>query len=185
MESFLELIPDYNVSIQLEPKSYSYIGMWDSEYISATVQVTQDDYYYFYKSYSWHDGNVYNNYLDYNLYIPEFNQAFDVIVANLLSNPNMYDFDVYLYWDDYLSAGQHTIWDYIDINQTTREINSWYYIVLLTYTAPSYQQWTFPNPSMNGFLPNMNSSDLFKVTFGLDEDDWAEPLEIHIEPWWD
>lgn len=45
--------------------------------------------------------------------------------------------------------------------------------LVLIWEADTYQEWTFPNPTFNGFLPNMTSSE-FKTMLGIDESSWTK-----------
>ncbi|MFB0517087.1 MAG: hypothetical protein ACETWG_10875, partial [Candidatus Neomarinimicrobiota bacterium] len=56
---------------------------------------------------------------------------------------------------------------------------------IITFDAATYAEWVFPNPSINGFLPDIASDADFKATFGITEQDFleakAEPLVIPFE----
>ena len=54
------------------------------------------------------------------------------------------------------------------------------YDAVLRWTATTYDMWDFPNPTLNGFLPEVITSDEFKRTFGFSSATWRPGVVI---PW--
>ena len=51
------------------------------------------------------------------------------------------------------------------------------YDAVLTWTAASFDEWIFPDPTLNGFLPGMTDAGL-KLLFGITAADWERSVLI-------
>ena len=45
------------------------------------------------------------------------------------------------------------------------------YIPILTWSAETFEEWIFQDPTLGGILPGMTDAE-FKRIFGITEDDW-------------
>lgn len=64
-----------------------------------------------------------------------------------------------------------------------RDSSWWYdyfYTGVITWEAQSFSEWIFPNPTFNGFLPDM-TDESFKNTFGINAEDWDRVIRIEFD----
>ncbi len=55
-----------------------------------------------------------------------------------------------------------------------------YVYVAVTWDANTFSGWMFPNPSINGLLPDINTDLQFKALMGLTSQDWAKQMEFRL-----
>ncbi len=51
------------------------------------------------------------------------------------------------------------------------------YDAILTFDAATFNDWIFPDPTMNGFFPGMTDADL-KLLLGISIDNWQQTVVI-------
>ncbi|MEE9162474.1 MAG: hypothetical protein V3U35_05830, partial [Candidatus Neomarinimicrobiota bacterium] len=188
VSDFKSLLPDYSVSVGRDT-SYDYGDYYSlSIDVSDVIDVGSTGYYSYYRDHSydsWDDEEYqYVDTTSYYLAIPRFTWAVDSLISELRGNPGLSHWNVYINWGSNLNAGQQTIQTTVYYSYETRIADFAYYTGILTFDAATYAEWVFPNPPINGFLPDIISDADFKATFGITEADFAEvsePLVIHFE----
>jgi hypothetical protein len=165
------LLPDYSVSVGRDVSYDDYY--WDSgeSYITTTIDAGAGGFFYYYRSYSWDRYGYEYVYADSNISIPAFEIVFENKVEELHLIEGLESMYVTLYWGNSLSAGQNNIgetlyWNYY----ATSEQYVTYYPILI-WTAETFDQWIFPDPTFGGILPGMTDAE-FKRIFGITEEDW-------------
>ena len=79
-------------------------------------------------------------------------------------------------------------WEYWDGQQYVIDsflYNVFPYIdVFITWDADTFAQWVFPNPTINGILPDVDTDAKFKALFGLTEQTWAKQtgFRLYLDP---
>ena len=177
ISDFKALLPDYEVSIEVRPDDYWYEYHYDSQVITDNVDIPMSGYYYWERYYSHYEGEPGSSYFDANLSIPGFEQAFDTAMEEMLNDPNISSFWLSLYWSGTYEEGLHVISSPLSMEWHENVGTGYQYVVVLTYTAGSFSEWIFPNPTFNGLLPGMTDASL-KTIFGFDEDAWLQGLEF-------
>lgn len=179
IQDFKELFPAYTVNVEIDSTSYDYDYHYATETVSAGVEADSlGSYYYWSRWYVWDQWGYYDEDFYSNISVPEFDAAFDAVLAALSADPSVAYFYLSLYWGEYLSPGYNTI--SADLEQSWETMTPGAaYVVILTWEAASYYQWILPNPTFNGVLPNMSDPE-FKQVFGLTEENWAPQLEIYF-----
>ena len=173
IQDFKQLLPAYTISVVRDTIDFDYQWEYGTSTIAATVYFPQTGYYYNNRSYSWFSEGYAYQFADSNINIPEFKQAVDLIITQLKEIPNIRSYSVNLSWGSYLDAGNRQIqqdmwWDY-----SAETPSQAVFIPVMTWTADSFQEWYFPDPTFNGILPGMTDSE-FKRIFGIEADDWSK-----------
>jgi hypothetical protein len=75
-----------------------------------------------------------------------------------------------------LAAGPATIQATISYSYGVEQLSSISYVPSLTWQANSFAEWTFPNPTFNGLLPGVTTSDEFKRIFGIQAANWSKTM---------
>ncbi len=73
------------------------------------------------------------------------------------------------YWDGY-EYREDSVISYIDE----------YYAVIITWDADTFNEWIFPNPSINGLFPDVSSDIEFKSLFGMTPDMWQKQMRLDL-----
>jgi len=160
------LFPAYTVSLDTQAVDWHYI--WDSDSITATVQISSSDYYSWYRYASYDYGQLMWGYDSRPFAAPGWDQAFDAKVQQLRDKPYCY---ISIYYSGYLSQGTQTLNDelYYSYDEPTRER----YTPRITWQANSFSEWILPNPTFGGLFPGMTDSR-FKQIVGMTADDWEK-----------
>ncbi len=56
----------------------------------------------------------------------------------------------------------------------------YFWVAVIIWDANSFDQWFFPNPTVNGILPEITTDLMFKQTFGIDAGDWKKEVRFEI-----
>jgi hypothetical protein len=171
------LFPPYTASVGRDTSDYDWFWFYDDTLISATVNIPVENFYYYNRSYSWNNSGYEDFYTNANLSIPEFDQAFEEIVAELKQMSGIQYIYVQLnWWGDYLTVGQHAINDLtLSWNYEYKMAQSASYYPRITWTANSFDQWILPDPTFGGVLPGMTDAE-FKRIFGVTAEGWEKTL---------
>ncbi|MCP4568109.1 MAG: hypothetical protein GY841_11070 [FCB group bacterium] len=54
-------------------------------------------------------------------------------------------------------------------------------LITITWEANSFAEWEFPNPTINGILPDITTDAAFKDLVGLTADDWTKVMELPLD----
>ena len=178
VSDFKALLPPYSVTVQ---RALSDDHTHDGGSINVNADVTPDvaGNYRYYRSHHVEDGFESTD-VDTTISIPEFGAVFDSLVTVFVNNQNINYFQVHLDWNGFLNEGSNSISTmvYYDIEISTgREI----YSALITFVANNLSEWEFPNPTMNGFLPDLTTDAEFKRIFGIVEADFEKEIEIPFD----
>jgi hypothetical protein len=170
IEDLKEKLPDYTIAIQNHPVKNKD---WGSKEISvkASITVANASYYYYY-----HYSSFWNeDYKNSNIEIPKFDQVYDSVYTVLKGKDNISDFYMDLWWNQELAPGSYIITAtlFFQYEYTRIEFNL-YLPSSFTWNDP-FDQWIFPDPTFNGFLPGMTDAE-FKRIFGITEDKWEESI---------
>ena len=187
IQDFKSLLPDYTVAVGRDT-SYE-LGEHHDDYFSipALVDVPTSAWYHWYREHSYNAeyDDEYHEVDTSGFSIPVVNAVVDSLLEVFSGDNTLARWSVSAHWNGSLSQGQHLI--YVDVwySYWTR-IPEWsYYTGILAWDAASYSEWTFPNPSFNGLLPDITSDAVFKSTFGITESDFLnmadDPLVIKFD----
>jgi len=167
------MLPAYSISVGKDT-SWDYLGSWNNSIsCQATITVPGSDNYYFNKFCDWDKWDGFDQWEDYNIYVGEFANKVDSLKSDFSSQSDISYYNISIYWNSYLDAGSNTINGNIYYNYDKETKSSIYYFPIITWNANSFQEWIFPDPTFNGFLPGMTDSE-FKRIFGITEDDWEK-----------
>ena len=75
-----------------------------------------------------------------------------------------------------LTIGSHTV--AIPYQTYTYVATSYAYAPVITWTADTFDEWVWPNPTFNGILPGMGSSSQLLSTFGITAAQWTKQVEL-------
>jgi hypothetical protein len=81
-------------------------------------------------------------------------------------------YDTSWYWTSY--------WDGYEWHDTLLFNLASYPAVVITWDADTFEQWVFPNPSINGLLPDITTDAAFKQLFGLTPDMWQKQMQLDL-----
>ncbi len=68
----------------------------------------------------------------------------------------------------------------ISVDGVVLIINCPVYNPVLVWEADDVESWIWPDPTLNGFFPEITTTEEFLTTFGIDADDWEKRFVI---PW--
>ena len=52
------------------------------------------------------------------------------------------------------------------------------FVPVIHWTASSFSQWTWPDPTFHGLLPSMQSNSQFLSIFGIQESGWQQDVTL-------
>lgn len=161
IQNFKALVPAYTVIAEIENGERYY---WNSMSVSAIV--TGDSSYKHYNRYHQiSNGKTTSN--QWGETISEFDSQFDALKDSLINNSIFYD---YLYmslnWWGYPN-GPTNISATINYEYN---IQTEYYVPVITWDATSFDNWILPDPTFNGLFPGMTDAQ-FKQTFNINASD--------------
>ncbi len=188
IQDFKALLPDYSVSVGRDT-AWDY-GDWQQMQINdiqVTVNVPAEGFYSYYRNHWWDSWEDYE-YQDIdtmNLSLPRVNEIVDSLLAIFRAADTLGHWDIGTGWYGWLNAGENIIYTGIWYGYEPRYPDWVYYTGMLSWDAETYTEWTFPDPTFNGFLPDIADDADFKATFGIEEEDFldmqGEPLVIPFE----
>jgi hypothetical protein len=168
-------LPDYSVDVAAE--DFSLGSDWYNGHIPMnTIITTQtaDEYPYYSRSFYWYGGEDTYDYFYNNISIPRFDEVFDSLKTELMSNPKITYFSLYTYWSGYYAtAGDYQVYAELYYDYEIERSLMTIYAPVLTWSANSFSEWIFPDPTFNGFLPGMTDAE-FKRIFGIQSADWEK-----------
>ena len=167
------LLPDYTVSVGRDTSNDDYNWFYGQSQVSTTVNVATEDFYYYYRSYSWDRYGFEYVYEDSNLAVPAFEIASKNKVAELRQLEGIESMYLSLYWSSSLAVGQNNIEETLYWDYQARLPGFVAYYPILTWTADSFEEWILPDPTIGGILPGMTDAE-FKRIFGITEENWEE-----------
>jgi hypothetical protein len=173
VQDLKSLFPSYSVLVGKDTSYDDYYWDYGQSQVYATVNVGMNDFYFYYRQYSWEEDGFENVYEDSNLAVPAFEIAFKNKIADLREMEGIESMNLTLYWSLSLGAGESNIdetlyWDY-----QIRASEFVIYYPILTWTAETFDQWILPDPTIGGILPGMTDPE-FKRIFGITDDDWED-----------
>lgn len=164
-------LPGYTVAVRKEALRQEYD--WEFGDVDVTTDVTvgiSGSYYYYRSFYLYADGDS-STYENISIDIPRFSEVFDSLKTTLMNKSGLSYMGVSVYFYGYFFAGSNSATATFYYNyETSRPLFS-VYLPVITWNANSFNEWIFPDPTLNGFLPGM-TDQVFKITFGIDGDDW-------------
>ena len=51
---------------------------------------------------------------------------------------------------------------------------------VITWTANSFAEWIWPDPTLHGVLPGMGNSSQLLSTFGITAQNWSKQVELAV-----
>jgi hypothetical protein len=60
----------------------------------------------------------------------------------------------------------------------TNLVSQYTYSPVITWTADTFAQWIWPDPTLHGLLPGMGSSSQLLTTFGITADNWTKEVSL-------
>ena len=111
-----------------------------------------------------------------------------VDMSSLFDNPIDGIFSLLPPYTSEIGAVQDTIWYYwwywdgyeYRMDSAISYIDE-FYAVIITWDADTFNDWAFPNPSINGLFPDVNSDVEFKSLFGLTPDMWQKQMQLDLD----
>ncbi len=159
--NFKAMVPAYTVLAEIE---YGERYYWNSMSVSATVTGDSSVKYYN-RYYQISNGKTTSN--QWGETIPEFDSQFDALKDSLINNSIFYDYlYMSLYWSGY-PKGSTNIFATLSYEYN---IQTEYYVPVITWVATSFDNWILPDPTFNGLFPGMTDA-LFKQTFNINASD--------------
>ncbi len=108
-------------------------------------------------------------------------------VSKIFTNPINGIFNLLPPYSSEVGSGLDTMWwhwEYWDGQQYVSDSEIWdiqpYLAVVITWDANTFSGWNFPNPTINGILPDINTDTKFKALFGLTTQDWTKQMEFRL-----
>ncbi len=166
-------LPNYSINVFGVDVTSGYESFEEDMAVRAELSVSEDNYYYYNRSYSWYGGGQAYDYFDSNVDIPGFDTAFDSLVTALMAKPNIKYIYIDVSWGESLTAGNYIITEEFYVYHAKERTLFRAYVPALTWQANSFSTWIFPDPTFNGFMPGMTDSE-FKRVFGITADDWEK-----------
>jgi len=165
------LLPEYSISVGSDISYDDYYEDYGESYITTTIDAGDGGFFYYYRSYSWdHYGYEYD-YADSNISVPAFEIVFKNKVEELRQIEGLQSMYLSIYWGNTLPAGENNIGEtlYWSYYKTSEQYVT--YFPILNWTAETFDQWIFPDPTFGGIFPGMTDTE-FKRIFGITEEDW-------------
>ena len=107
--------------------------------------------------------------------------AVDLQLAAWNADPHWYGFGMITFWTDmydFTPGTTQTVDVYWFRESTT--VDAYMYIPVLTFSATDFSTWVgqFPDPSMHGLMPAMETGQQVVEFFGIDGEDWEPTMKI-------
>lgn len=110
-------------------------------------------------------------------------------VSKIFTNPINGIFTLLPPYSSYVVPEEDTTWYYFDrwddqLQQYVPDSSVWgitsYMDVIITWDADTFAGWIFPNPTINGILPDIDTDAKFKALLGLTEPMWQKQMVLKI-----
>ncbi|MCK4413188.1 MAG: hypothetical protein KAY32_06565 [Candidatus Eisenbacteria sp.] len=175
------LLPDYTV--QVAPHEYDSYSSYNSDYETRTVQIPASGHYY---------ASLDVHYDDYELaWASSYgDQTIQDVLSEVVNGrvaliQEQEDWNGYYYGSAYysgnLSAGEQSI--SIHWSEYFATADTWVYVPTITWDAEDFDSWVWPDPDLNGLLPEIASSQEFLSLFGVTENDWEHEWTLDWADW--
>jgi hypothetical protein len=169
-------LPDYTVTVRKQALEHDYEWYYGEHLIETQAQIEVDGTYSYYRNFSqYSDGDTYI-YEQIDIDIPRLTEVFDSLLTEMQNIPNVGYYSLYVYFSQYLTTGTHSINASIYYNYEIRKPMFEVYIPVITWDADTFNNWIFPDPTLNGFLPGM-TDQMLKTILGIDETDWEKTFD--------
>ena len=178
VQDWKNLLPSYTPSAKQEPYSVNYWYEFAPD--TAYVDVPSTNYYSGGYTLSLHsDGTWY----EYSYGSPELSAALKRVVGRqhdrIAALPGWTGaFSGSAYFNNTLTAGLQSI--PVEGNDTyeTAAVSVW--VPVITWQAASYSEWVagWPDPTLHGLLPEIQTPDQLMTTFGMNAARWKQELVL-------
>ncbi len=173
VSDYKTIFPEYSVEVvEGEPHNE-----WEYVYENIEVEVTVEtmDYSYWSKYQSWYNGELqYEDENQNNAVSQDLEDIWDVMISEYLSPT--YD-HVGLWLTCYFEPTQigiNTVTAYREV-EYSHEVR--YATPVITWDATTFDEWIFPNPTLNGALPDM-TDERIKLLFEIDASEWEQVITL-------
>jgi len=167
VQDWKAMLPTYTVSLDTVANDYDYV--WGDTSNTAQVVISSSQYYQWYRSANYEDGERYWFYENINFYVPEWEEIWGEWEAELINKPNAYL--SFSYYGEYLDSGQYDLTVYINFSYDGP--TGWGYAPRITWQADRFEDWIFPDPTLRGLLPGM-TDQRFKEIFDMSGEGWEK-----------
>jgi len=178
---FKSLLPTYTVTVGRDT-AYSEDYIWNELSVSGEITI---DVVGTYKYNRMHRYNIWDDReyaeVDTSVSIPEFTRLVDSLLADFRADASLSDWYISIYWQGTFEAGTYLVNSSVYYSKTTRTADYSFYTGIITFAADNYADWTFQVENLNGFLPEITSSDVFKAFFGFVEADFEKETIIDFD----
>ncbi len=179
IQDYKALLPPYTVRVE---RDTSYDFDYGNGSIFLTTDITPDSagFYRYYRSITWSD-DILSEDADTTISIPEFSRVVDSLFLSLQNLDGVTYYNIYIDWNGTLAAGTNNISADVYFNYTVEVFDKEFYAAFVTFEADNFDEWIFPNPTLNGFLPDLTTDTEFKRIFGIVESDFEKEFHIHFD----
>jgi hypothetical protein len=182
------LLPPYAVSLRRRALESDW--HWSDADTTAIVSVAAAGYYGSYYRIDVHDGERYDDFWGDEMFRGIVEACLEWRLEQVQNLPQWTgDFSGSASVEErWLEQGEgqveaHVWWDY---ETATEEV----FIPVITWDASSFEEWTLPDPTFHGLLPEIGTTSELWNVFGVDGDGWEKELELDwtddsdsVPPW--
>ena len=177
-EDHKALLPSYTVWVERDTSYYHDHGEGTISIHTGITSETEGSYRY-YRSLRWDDG-IFTEEDDITISIPEFSR----IVDSLNTRFQELHFDYYhimIDWSGDIVIGFNNTPADVFFYYEVEVFDRLFYSAVVTFEADNFDEWIFPNPTLNGFLPDVDTDEEFKRIFGIVESDFEKEFYIEFD----
>ena len=177
-EDHKALLPSYTVRVELD-SSYDHDHGEGTITIDTDITSETEGFYRYYRSLYW-DNGIFTEEVDITISIPEFSRIVDSLNTRFQELHFNY-YNITIDWSGDIVIGSNNIVADVFFYYEVEFFDRVFYSAVVTFEADNFDQWIFPNPTLNGFLPDVTSNEEFKRIFGIVESDFEKEFYIEFD----
>ena len=174
-----ELLPPYTVRVKRDSSHYHDYGE-GSIFITTDITVETEAFHHYFRSITWSE-DMLTEEGDSSISIPEFSRIVDSLITDLQDLDGVTYFNIYIEWSGNLFPGTNDISTDVSYFYEVKVFDRIFFAAVVTFEDENFDEWIFPNPSFNGFLPDLSTDDEFKRIFGIVESDFEKEFYIYFD----
>ena len=173
-----ELLPPYTVQVKRDSSHFHDFEEGSIQIVTDITSETEGFYRYF-RSLYWDNGE-FTEEVDITISIPEFSRIVDSLNTRF-QELNFNYYHITIDWSGNIIIGSNNIVTDVFFYYEVEVFDRIFFSAVVTFEADNFDEWIFPNPSFNGFLPDINTDDEFKRIFGIVESDFEKEFYIDFD----
>jgi len=177
-EDYKALLPPYTVRVERDT-SYDHDHGEGSIFIDTDVTAEIEGNYRYFRSIMFSDGMLTED-VDTTTSVPEFSRIVDSLITRFEELHFNY-YHITIDWSGFLIAGTSNIVSDVFFYYEIEVFDRLFFSAVVTFEAENFDEWIFPNPTLNGFLPDVTTDEEFKRIFGIVESDFEKEFYIEFD----